>query len=154
MVTALGRGRTETPERWQAALQRAADHALDLFEVAGQPGVFAVTSSRDAGLVYLATATSCGCEAALSGDAVCQHRATVRAALGLLPDVVENFPQRGETAASIDCPVCGGKGFDYAETHGGAGWPDRIACRRCDGSGRVTVAIVRRVEPAAAMAAD
>src|SRR5689334_8586558 len=85
MVTQLRPPRAETPQRWQAALRRAANNALDVFKVVGMDGTFAVTSASDPSLCYLATPTSCGCPAALADDAVCMHRAAVRAALGLLP---------------------------------------------------------------------
>jgi hypothetical protein len=119
MVTAIGRQRIETAERWQAALERATDHALDVFAVSGLADTFAVTSASDPSIVYLTTATTCGCPAALAQDEVCQHRAAVRAALGLL----EAAPATDHVPATIDCPACFGKGWQYVE----AGAPAALA---------------------------
>lgn len=150
MVTQLRPPRAETPQRWQAALRRAADNALDLFEVAGLDGAFAVTSASDPSLCYLTTATSCGCPAALAQDEVCQHRAAVRSALGMLAPA----PVADATPATVDCPACRGKGWSYAESMGGHGWPDQLPCRKCDGSGQVGVWLTTTVPAALAMAAD
>jgi hypothetical protein len=68
----------DTPERWEAALQRAKDAGVKVYALGY--GRFAVTSAHDAGKAYQVTThpETCTCPAAQGGDPVCLHRAAVR----------------------------------------------------------------------------
>jgi hypothetical protein len=147
----------ESPARWRAAFHRAAADALDLFEVIGMPGFFAVTSSADPSLVYLATSTTCTCRAAIEGDNVCKHRAAVRAALGTLGPAPALAPVAGvmqDRPAPAVCAACHGrKTVLFGDEHH---WPYEVRCPRCKGSG---IAPIPKWAPAAdaepvALAAD
>lgn len=80
------RTRHATPARWQAALQRAMVANLAYMELTGTDGAWAISSTRDDERGYLATTHTCTCQAALSGDEVCLHRALVRALTGTMPE--------------------------------------------------------------------
>jgi hypothetical protein len=151
MATPVVHQRVATPERWAKALERAIASGIEPLQIAGT-GEWVVTSASKLGTVYRTDGINCECEAAVHGDEVCQHRAVVLFVLGRL-----SFPEptaSTENLASIPCPDCVGKGWNYAEVDNGRAWPDQIACRRCDGAGRV--AIVIRTMPALvpALAAD
>lgn len=78
------RRRSETPERWQRALQRAIDNGIEVFQAADSGERF-VTSASKLDTLHRTDGYSCSCEAALAGDPVCQHRAVVRFILGWGP---------------------------------------------------------------------
>lgn len=159
MVTAVTRQRIESPERWAKALQRAIAHGIDILDIAGDPGHFAVESQSRPGVVHLVDAAGrgCTCEAATTGDPVCAHRAIVRFVAGLLTmPVAPAVPAKGtpaETPASVECGECHGRGWHYVEVKGGRAFPDQVACRRCGGAGRMPVRIVRAPH-APSLAAD
>jgi hypothetical protein len=76
--------RVESPARWQAALWRAVDTNVKVFQVAGS-GVWIATSASRPGVCYEVTTTECQCEAAVLGkDSCCVHRAALRLELGIL----------------------------------------------------------------------
>jgi hypothetical protein len=87
------------------------------------------------------------CEAAVAGDPVCMHRAAVRFVLGWL-----TLPEPTDTAATVDCGACSGRGWSYAEAMGGRTFPDQIVCDRCKGAGQMPVRI-RTLAPAPVAAA-
>jgi len=118
------RPRTDSAQRWQAALQRAIENGIEVFRIAGT-GEYVVTSATKLDTVYRSDGISCECDAARSGDSICQHRAVVRYVTGWieelpLPTIVpvacrgcngcgripNDFHQRYDV-----CPVCGGTGI-------------------------------------------
>src|SRR4051812_30657527 len=114
MVTTANRQRVASPERWAKALQRAIDHGIDVLDIVGDPTHFAVESQSRPGVVHLVDAAGrvCTCEAAMTGDAVCAHRAIVRFAAGLLAmPVAPAVAAKGaaSTGESIECGECHGK---------------------------------------------
>lgn len=148
MATQVVRQRVESPARWWKALERAIVNGIEPLQIAGT-GEWVVTSATKVGTVYRTAGRSCECEAALAGDPVCQHRAVVRFTLGWLT-IEDGAP---ETAATVDCAGCNGRGWNYFEIDGGRSFPGKEPCRRCDGSGQMPVRIVRHPRPAA-LAAD
>jgi hypothetical protein len=136
--------RTESAERWQAALRRAIAAGIEPLQIAGT-GEWVVTSSTRIGTVYRVTPTACECEAAFAGDPCCVHRAVIRQVLGYF-DRPQLEPV--ETAAAIDCGACHGRGWSYAEAMGGRTFPDKVACHRCGGSGQMPVKL-RTLAPVA-----
>lgn len=76
----------DTPQRWEAALDRAKAGGVKVFDLA--PGRYAVTSAHDASRAYEVQTQpeTCTCPAALGGDPVCLHRAAVRDHLRPLPE--------------------------------------------------------------------
>lgn len=80
------RTRQATPARWQAALQRAMAANCAYMQLEGAGGAWAISSTQDDERGYLATTHTCTCQAALSGDEVCLHRALVRALTGTMPE--------------------------------------------------------------------
>lgn len=149
MATAVGRNRAASPAPWEAALRRAISDALDVLIEPVSGEVF-VESATQPGVLYRVSRERCTCLAGQHGLA-CKHRAALLAQLGEL-----SLPETNEvslTPAAVDCPTCFGKGFTYAETAGGQGWPDQVACHRCGGTGKVAVAIIRHVGPTASLSA-
>src|SRR5690349_155867 len=71
----------DTPERWAAALKRAQDAGVKVYELGH--GRYAVTSAHDPSKAYEVTVIPerCTCPAAQVGDPVCVHRAALRANL-------------------------------------------------------------------------
>ena len=158
MVTAVNRHRVESPERWAKALQRAIEHGIDVLDIAGDPAHFAVESQSRPGVVHLVDAAGrvCTCEAAVTGDPVCAHRAIVRFAAGLLAMPVAlavATKDAASTGESIECGECHDRGWHYIEAMGGRAFPDQVACRRCAGTGQMPVQI-RMLASAPALAAD
>jgi hypothetical protein len=76
----------DTPERWEAALARAKQAGVKVYELGR--GRFAVTSAHDLSKAYEVTAIPerCTCPAAQAGDPVCVHRAALRAHLNPEPE--------------------------------------------------------------------
>ncbi len=68
----------DSPERWAAALKRAQDAGVKVYELGR--GRYAVTSAHDPSKAYEVTTVPerCTCPAAQAGDPVCLHRAMVR----------------------------------------------------------------------------
>jgi len=68
----------DTPERWEAALARAKQAGVKVFELGR--GRYAVTSAHATDKAYEVTVVpeTCTCPAAVGGDPVCLHRAAVR----------------------------------------------------------------------------
>lgn len=138
----LSEGR-QLRDRWQRALDRAVAAGLDPLELAGDEDAWAVESGSRPGLAYLVRgrrAQQCSCPAGQAGDAVCQHRAAVLAALGIISPAptTERCPVTGE-AIDADgfytstCRECSGMGKTWFA------W-GREACSRsceaCGGTGR------------------
>jgi hypothetical protein len=74
MVATVTRPRPAlTPERWQAALQRAFAENIQLRQLAGC-GLWIATSSKDATVAYEVSRDGCECPAGQFGD-LCKHRA-------------------------------------------------------------------------------
>lgn len=63
--------------RWAKAAERAANEGVRVLQLVGT-GVWIATSSTDRIVGYLVTETDCECRAAIEGDPVFKHRATLR----------------------------------------------------------------------------
>jgi hypothetical protein len=117
----------ETPQRWQTALDRALENALDVL-IEPVSGEAFVESACKPGTLYAVTRTTCTCPAGVAGDPVCQHRAAYRCQMGELPlEAVPVAPVRrcswcagagqieqwgvGGPIGSQTCPDCGGGGI-------------------------------------------
>ena len=68
----------DTPERWEAALTRAKQANVKVYELGR--GRYAVTSAHDPSKAYEVTSVpeTCTCPAAMGGDPICLHRGAVR----------------------------------------------------------------------------
>jgi len=119
--------RTETPERWARALDRALDAGLEVFRVADTGERF-VTSASQLDTLHRCDGEVCTCVAAVAGDPVCQHRAVVRWTLGTLPVVVV----RVDALAPSPCPSCTAGKIEEWGVSGPIGW---MPCSICGGSG-------------------
>ncbi len=82
METTTRRPNQDTPERWQAALQRASTQGVQIRQI--QCGAWVATSGTDAEAAYLVTSHGCECAAGVALDPVCKHRAALREMLGTL----------------------------------------------------------------------
>ncbi len=141
--------RHATPERWQAALQRALAEGIQVRQLAGS-GAWIATSGSDAAAAYLVSGNGCECQAGEHGDPVCKHRAAYWHAIGALDLEPEPAAVATPAPATIaSCPSCGGNGFDPScQGHRIArGYLVRCPCSRCDGTGRVTVDVVIAEQP-------
>ena len=108
--------RQGTPERWQAALQRALAEGVQVRQLAGC-GAWLATSGTDATkayelLVVGGIVRECGCPAGQHGDPVCKHAARYYNLVGLLD--LEDDPEPPTPAAPalplVPCWNCGGAG--------------------------------------------
>ena len=98
--------RQATPERWQAALQRAIEQGVEPLQIAGT-GEWVVTSATRGDTVYRCDGVGCECAAALlGGDEVCTHRAAVRYVLGTLPE-----PDRAPATTPVYDVLIDGVGY-------------------------------------------
>lgn len=80
------RRHVDTPERWEAALERAHLAGVQVRQLAGS-GQWIVTSATGAEVAYETDGTTCTCAAAmLGGDPVCLHRAALREHLRPQPE--------------------------------------------------------------------
>ncbi|MDQ3225671.1 MAG: hypothetical protein M3Q50_03425, partial [Chloroflexota bacterium] len=95
--------RTDSAERWDAALKRALTNGLEVFTVADTGERF-VTSASQLDMLHRTDGRVCTCAAGVAGDPVCQHRAVVRFVAGWLPEPSPTTPARG--SASVNCPDC------------------------------------------------
>lgn len=128
--------RQESPARWQAALKRGIAQGLEVLVVA-DTGERMVTSASKLDTLHRTDGYNCTCEAALSGDPVCQHRAAVRFCLNWLrvEDAPESAtqverpmrPARKPVAACWWCNATGRVPNDYEQRYD--------ACSMCGGTG-------------------
>lgn len=129
-------------DRWARALERAIAAGIDPVQVGGLESTWAVPSATREDVCYLVTsgadgtpAGGCTCTAGNRGDAVCLHRAAVRACLGILA-----LPESPEPVApAAACDQCHGRGeVDCGYYH----WTTRDwvsvmrPCGRCAGADR------------------
>jgi len=121
--------RAVTPERWARALDRALSNGLEIFTT--PDGERFVTSASRLDVIYRCDGEHCTCQAAVAGDAVCQHRAVVRFTLGTLPVVVVHIDE----LEAVRCPSCQ---HGRVEEHGVSG---PIGCRPCDVCGGTGLAV-------------
>lgn len=128
-TTVARRVRRESPERWQAAFDRAVHNALDVF-IAADTGERFVTSASQFDTLHRTDGYRCTCEAALAGDPICQHRALVRFVMGWLPEP----PAAPSLPATISCRECSGGGVIYVRECELACWP-MPECPVCKGTG-------------------
>ena len=91
--------RANTPDRWQAALQRALLEGVQVRQLAGS-GAWVATSSTDPGAAYEVTPWTCECQAGQYDDPVCKHRAALHLRLGRLQPADETLVAVGERAAA------------------------------------------------------
>ncbi len=136
--------RRATPQRWQAALQRALAEGIQVRQLAGS-GAWVATSGSDPAVAYLVSAQGCECQAGEHGDPTCKHRAAFWHAQGVLD--LEPEPAAAPVVAAptpATCPACGGNGFDPGcQGHRIAGsFVVHCPCPTCDGAGTVTVSVV------------
>src|SRR5687768_13468415 len=83
-ITPIRRPRAATPARWQAALRRALENGVKVYQISGT-GESIATSQREPGTAYRTDGASCECAAALlGGDPVCAHRAAYWHRAGVL----------------------------------------------------------------------
>jgi hypothetical protein len=128
--------RRATPERWQAALQRAFDNNLRLYQVSGT-GQHVVLSGSRIGVAYQTDGVECECESWLHGDPVCHHRALYWHAQGLL-----DLDEPAEAPAQTErCGACHGDGFEKMPTGDRLSDWVGVQCRDCGGTGRVAVEV-------------
>ena len=138
--------RTESPERWRAALERAIQNGIEPLQIAGT-GEWVVTSATRLGTVYRSDGTACECEAALALDPICQHRAAVRFVRGLLAPDPEPEPPAAAAPGPVPTPirpalcVCDGRGYLVKPSTLVADQTYRVTCRACRGSGFAPVAL-------------
>lgn len=76
--------RQNTPERWQAAFERARRSGVTIYEVG--IGRYVVTSATQRHRAYETDGVRCSCPAGYSGDPVCVHRAALRGYLAPKPE--------------------------------------------------------------------
>ncbi len=139
MTATIIRIRTATPKRWQAALQRAFDSGITLYQIAGT-GEAVVTSQREPGTAYRTDGTVCDCAAhTLSGDPVCAHRALYWYSRGVLE--LDPEPEPPAPLVTQICPDCSGDGYRQMRTGGHFSDWWAAPCRTCAQSGRVAVAV-------------
>jgi hypothetical protein len=127
--------RRATPERWQAALRRAFDNNLRLYQVSGT-GQHVVLSGSKVGVAYATDGRDCECKSWLHGDPVCQHRALYWYHQGVL-DLDEPSDAPAQTAR---CGACHGDGFEKMPTGDRLSDWVGVQCRRCSGTGRTPIA--------------
>ncbi len=134
MVTAM-KPRANTPERWQAALQRAQSEGVQVRQLAGC-GMWISTSASDATVAYEVTPWACECHAGQFGDPVCKHRANLLEKLGRLYLDPESDP-----AASATCTACNGRGrTPSTELYMGRRLDILATCWHCRGMGHIQAA--------------
>lgn len=80
--------RAASPQRWQAAAQRAVAESVQARQLSGS-GQWIATSGSDSSAAYElevtgAIAHGCTCLAGLNGDPVCKHRAAFYLLVGAL----------------------------------------------------------------------
>lgn len=128
-IRPASRIRTDSPERWQKAFERAMAANLAYIELIGGDGAWAVSSSSDPERGYIATTDTCTCAAGRGGDPCCLHRALVRVLTGTMP--VDPAPE----LVVVPCQECGGRG--HVEIYFGGGLNDYATedCGRCAGTG-------------------
>lgn len=112
MATTIRRPRVATPERWQAALDRAITEGVQVRQLAGC-GAWIATSGTDASVAYEVEVTGtvahgCSCLAGLNDDPVCKHRAAFYLAAGVLdpqpptPAAPLVYTGRGRTVTVVE----------------------------------------------------
>jgi hypothetical protein len=123
--------RQATPERWQAAAQRAVDEGVEVRQV-NTSGMWVANSGTQSNVAYLleiaqGIVRSCSCPAGTYGDPVCKHAARYYLDLGLieLDDPEPDPPALGAPS----CWACSGSGVSYFRS----GSMER--CTVCGGTG-------------------
>lgn len=126
--------------RWERALARAIAAGIDPVRVGGLESTWAVPSATRLDSCYLVTsgedgaaAADCTCTAASHGDAVCLHRAAVRACLGILALPEPAGEDAAPAAAPAQCRSCNGRGWVWGDWPGEGGTQCR--CLVCLGTG-------------------
>jgi hypothetical protein len=143
MIQAV-RTRTGSPPWWMKAAERAIAKGVQVRQLACS-GQWIECSGSNAWIAFEVEVTGrvahgCGCLAGLNGDPVCKHRA----AFYLLIGVITLTPQPDPPAlgATGECPDCNGCGVHYSRELERLGllYP---TCRRCNGTGVITVPALR-----------
>ena len=132
--------RTETPERWAKALDRALHGGIEILTT--QDGERFATSTSRLDLLYRVSPDSCDCPAGQAGDPVCMHRAALRSILGTLPVMTLRIDEL-VPADAPRCSWCFGKGERWA---GSVEDSRLITCPECSGTGHNLEAILRIVD--------
>lgn len=130
-----------TPERWARALDRALHAGIEIYTTPS--GERFASSASHLDLIYPVTETECACQAGLSGDPVCQHRAALRSILGTLPVLTLRIDEL-VPADAPRCSWCFGKGERWAGSVDDERNPQRfITCPECGGTGHNLDSILR-----------
>lgn len=103
-VTQVRPRRQATPERWQAALTRAIANGIRVYQES-TTGLMLATSASKPGVIHATDGITCGCEAALANDPVCQHRAMFWHLAGVLDLDPEPTPAAPIVALPRRCAV-------------------------------------------------
>lgn len=122
--------RRESIDRWHAAVRRADEKSVKLFQIEST-GVYIATSGTRHLVAYRTDGIECECAAAVAGDPVCLHRARYWQAMGML-ELDETTPE------TVACFPCDGSGKLWSA---GSWSPDR--CGFCSGAGVVEVVLDR-----------
>lgn len=122
VATTTRRPNVDTLARWDAALKRANDKGLRLFQHDATGQWFC--SGSDGQTVYAVTHYTCECQAALANDPVCQHRALYREACRVDDQGVEAMLK--EVALPQWEPVA-----PHPDVPDGLNHSDDVRCRRC-----------------------
>jgi hypothetical protein len=141
--------RQANPERWQKAVQRAIDEAIQVRQVNAN-GMWVATSGTHQAMAYLLEITgdvvhSCTCPAGEFGDPCCKHSARYYLDAGLLTfdgDGPEDTPPA--SAALIDCPFCvGGSVEEWGVAHVIVAIPCAV-CAASNGAAQGALSKIRR----------
>lgn len=162
-VTTRRTARVATPARWQAALRRAIENGVQVFQVASS-GQWVATSTSKPGIVHETDGTSCTCEAAIFGsDPVCQHRAVYWNRQGMLD--LDPTPEEVAAAAvivpadvtvivldepTVCCTTCEDTGAIVTASTINPERTYRRPCPDCRAKGAVPTMSFRRRQPAIA----
>lgn len=132
-----------TPQRWARALDRALHGGVEIYTT--HDGERFATSSSRHDLLYAVTPETCDCQAGLSGDPVCCHRAALRSILGTQPVTIVRVDELVPPDAPR-CNVCFGRGERWAGSVDDECNPQRwITCPDCCGTGRDIAAMLPRI---------
>jgi hypothetical protein len=149
METTTRTARQATPQRWQAALTRALDNGVRVYQISGT-GQWVATSASKPGVCFAVSVDACECEAAMLGaDPVCQHRAALRCELGMLWPEDPTPPTPAAPAVArprFACARCEDTGFVHVANRYNPSLTFRATCPDCDTRKQIptTTFLVRR----------
>lgn len=118
--------------RWRRALARAIDNNVTVVRVADDR--YCVSSASKPGTGYLTNGYECSCQAALSGDPICLHRAAAWHAMGRLRTDAELIAAAEDTARAVLANLHGTDADSIARWQAAMDQFD-AACREIDRAG-------------------